>query len=247
MQRYSRDGGRVLAHHNPMEDVVVRRRASHRQRPPETGRADAPSDPAQTGGSPPSPQAVAACKNSCPTACICNSSARLLSEKTARNVPNGAMDSNTSFCFCQSRKLPGEQGALSSFQPLSGFVSQNCTIRSGSLYGRGRSRTALTTLKMELFAPIPNASDNTAANVTTGVLRIIRQPNRKSLAISLIQVQRRVTLQHGHDGLGLFLGHRHSEHGLAALNPALVIGPVLMAGGEPKHQIPEEETSALRP
>jgi site-specific recombinase XerD len=29
----ARDGGRVFAHHNPMEDFVVRRRASYRQRP----------------------------------------------------------------------------------------------------------------------------------------------------------------------------------------------------------------------
>ena len=42
-----RDGGRVFAHHNPMEDFVVRRRATYRQKPPKPAWRAIPDDAAE--------------------------------------------------------------------------------------------------------------------------------------------------------------------------------------------------------
>ena len=54
------------------------------------------------------------------------------------------------------------------------------TNRSGLSYGRGRNSNAFATLKMEVFAPIPIASDNTAASVKPGFLAKERRANRMS-------------------------------------------------------------------
>ena len=49
------------------------------------------------------------------------------------------------------------------------------TRRSASRYGRGRSSTASTTLKMALLAPIPSASVSTTARVKPGLRRSARK------------------------------------------------------------------------
>ena len=50
----------------------------------------------------------------------------------------------------------------------------NCTMRSGSGYGSGRSKTAFTTEKMAVLAPMPSASVSTATVVKPGFLRSMR-------------------------------------------------------------------------
>ena len=52
----------------------------------------------------------------------------------------------------------------------------NSTSRSGSLTGKVLSSTASTTLKMAVFAPMPNASESTATVVKPLCLSSIRQP-----------------------------------------------------------------------
>jgi hypothetical protein len=47
-------------------------------------------------------------------------------------------------------------------------------MRSGSSSGSGCNKTALTTLKIALLAPMPRASVNTATNVKPGVFSSIR-------------------------------------------------------------------------
>ena len=56
--------------------------------------------------------------------------------------------------------------------------SSPCDRRSG--YGRGRSMTASTTLKIAVFAPMPSASVSTTAAVKAGALRSARTAYRKS-------------------------------------------------------------------
>src|SRR5215467_11947845 len=53
-------------------------------------------------------------------------------------------------------------------------------MRSGSLYGRLRNRTAFTTEKTAVFAPIPSASIITAASVNPGFFASSRAPNSTS-------------------------------------------------------------------
>src|SRR5215211_1106390 len=52
-------------------------------------------------------------------------------------------------------------------------------IRSASGYGSGRRRTALTMLKMAVFAPIPRASVTIATAAKPGFLRNCRSASRK--------------------------------------------------------------------
>src|ERR1700685_106984 len=56
------------------------------------------------------------------------------------------------------------------------------TKRSASRYGKGRNNNALIMLKMDVFAPIPMASDKIAANVNPGLLARVRTACPKSLA-----------------------------------------------------------------
>ena len=51
----------------------------------------------------------------------------------------------------------------SSVMPRPGERFQRITSRSASAYGSGRSSSALATLKIEVLAPMPMASDSTAA------------------------------------------------------------------------------------
>jgi hypothetical protein len=50
-------------------------------------------------------------------------------------------------------------------------VEATLTRRSASGYGSGRSRTAFTTLKIALLAPMPTASVATATSVKPGAWR----------------------------------------------------------------------------
>src|SRR6266566_1722579 len=54
------------------------------------------------------------------------------------------------------------------------------TSRSGSLYGRGRNRTALVTLKMAVLAPTPRAMVSAAVSAKIGLLRSVRPANASS-------------------------------------------------------------------
>src|SRR2546422_4129965 len=54
------------------------------------------------------------------------------------------------------------------------------TRRWGSPYGSGRRRTALTALKIAVFAPMPSASVRTATRVKPGFLTSIRRAKRRS-------------------------------------------------------------------
>src|SRR4029077_3631875 len=56
-------------------------------------------------------------------------------------------------------------------------------IRSAFGYGRGRSRTALTILKIAVLAPIPSASVRTATKVNPGDLRSWRRANFRSFML----------------------------------------------------------------
>src|SRR5437773_11047107 len=56
-------------------------------------------------------------------------------------------------------------------------------ILSASGYGSGRSRTALTMLKMAVLAPMPSASVRTATKVNPGDLRSWRRANFRSFIL----------------------------------------------------------------
>src|ERR1700739_1134781 len=70
--------------------------------------------------------------------------------------------------------------------PRPGERFQRITSRSGLSYGRGRSRSAFATLKMEVFAPIPLARDNTAVALNKGFFAQERRANRISRVQALI-------------------------------------------------------------
>src|SRR3989454_12001952 len=58
--------------------------------------------------------------------------------------------------------------------------SETNTSRPGSLNGSGRRRTALTTLKIAVFAPMPSASVSTATAVKPGFFSNWRKANLRS-------------------------------------------------------------------
>src|SRR5437762_3959341 len=64
-------------------------------------------------------------------------------------------------------------------------------IRSASGYGSGRSKTALTMLKIAVFAPMPSASVRIAITLKLGCFRSMRKAYRiscfTSLAIHLVK------------------------------------------------------------
>ena len=57
---------------------------------------------------------------------------------------------------------------------------QAMTSRSCSVKGSGRSNTAYTTLKINVFAPMPKASVITAIKLKWGFFNNIRAPKRRS-------------------------------------------------------------------
>ena len=66
---------------------------------------------------------------------------------------------NDRFSFLTSMNCPGDGQSCGMLMP--GDRSHNTVNRSGSGYGSGLSKSALTTLKTAVFAPIPIASDAT--------------------------------------------------------------------------------------
>jgi hypothetical protein len=54
--------------------------------------------------------------------------------------------------------------------------TSSCALRTGKL----RSITAFTSWKSATFAPMPSASERSAARVNTGLLRSERRPYRRS-------------------------------------------------------------------
>src|SRR5712671_3283444 len=86
------------------------------------------------------------------------------------------MDSIDLLCLRHSSRSAKVTGPMS----FDGKVSFNCTRRSGCAKGRGRRSTALTTLKIAVFAPMPRASVQIAARVKPGTLNNVRSAKRRS-------------------------------------------------------------------
>ena len=85
----------------------------------------------------------------------------------------------------KASKLAGETGlAGSDWRVLS---LQTLTRSDGAAYGRGRSSTACTTLKMAVLAPIPSASEATVNRANSGARRNWRSATRTS-AVSVSNV-----------------------------------------------------------
>jgi hypothetical protein len=61
-------------------------------------------------------------------------------------------------------------------KPFPGLLERAIISRSGSGNGRGLRRTALTTLKIAVVAPIPSASATTATTAKPGLLASVRMP-----------------------------------------------------------------------
>ena len=70
--------------------------------------------------------------------------------------------------------VAGEIGSRSLFSR--GLLPQMTTRRSASANGNDRSRTAFTTLKIAVLAPIPSARFSTATAVTPGFFASTRAP-----------------------------------------------------------------------
>ncbi|PYR05040.1 MAG: hypothetical protein DMF99_29790 [Acidobacteria bacterium] len=82
------------------------------------------------------------------------------------------MSVNTVLRARQSATFAG--AATVCVQPLRGFVSEISIRRSGCVYGSGRSRTARTTVNIEVTAPMPTASVRMTTKVNPGFLRNVR-------------------------------------------------------------------------
>src|SRR2546423_9287058 len=110
---------------------------------------------------------------------------------------------------------------------LPGWPARNCTSWPDSGYGSGLSRTALTTVKMAVFAPMPSASVSTATAVKPGFFSNWRKANFKSF---MVRCQESVVRC-------LFIPH--SEFRIRSL--ALENDEIRMTNVErmSKHQLPE--------
>src|ERR1051326_8476762 len=73
-----------------------------------------------------------------------------------------------------------------------GLLAHIQTRRSGSATGRGRSRTAFTTLNTAVLPPMPSASAMTASAVAPGLRMSMRRPNRTSWSMVLSRVYRSI-------------------------------------------------------
>src|SRR5580704_9801319 len=73
------------------------------------------------------------------------------------------------------------------FRPGERF--QSMTSRPGSLYGRGRSRSPSTMLKIPVFAPIPMANERIAAMVKAGAAARERRARFTSCSKMLMQAE----------------------------------------------------------
>ena len=77
-----------------------------------------------------------------------------------------------------------ESGKDSNSKPLSGRNRPHTlSTRSGSGYGRGLSSTPLTTLKIAVLAPMPNARVSTIVTANPGRFNNILTEYRTSCAI----------------------------------------------------------------
>src|SRR5437667_4638111 len=88
------------------------------------------------------------------------------------------MLSNDALCRCQSSTFNPE--LRESVTSRLGLTEAIRTSRSGSRYGRGCNNTALTTLKIAVFAPTPSASVSTATAVKPGFFSNWRKANLRS-------------------------------------------------------------------
>ena len=93
-----------------------------------------------------------------------------------------AIPLNEWFCACQARKSGAEDPLFPT--PCEINVDQTNTNLLASLYGRLSSKTAFTTEKIAVFAPIPSASVRMATAANPGFFRSIRRPNRISCSRS---------------------------------------------------------------
>jgi hypothetical protein len=94
-------------------------------------------------------------------------------------VTTPAKSSNSVPCCFKSRKSPGENGKFRTFRLRSS--PHAITSRSALAYGSGWSSTALTTLKIAVLTPTPNASVNSAVAANAGFLRSDRAAKPTSL------------------------------------------------------------------
>jgi hypothetical protein len=77
-----------------------------------------------------------------------------------------------------------------SVRPRLGLTEAIRTSRSGLRYGSGRSNTALTTLKIAVLAPMPNASVSTATAVKPGFFSNWRKAKRRSfMAVGKLRIE----------------------------------------------------------
>src|SRR5688500_18944830 len=65
-------------------------------------------------------------------------------------------------------------------QPRFGLDSPMATISSGARYGKGRSSSARTQLKIVAFTPMPSVRQRIAATENAGLLARVRRAKRKS-------------------------------------------------------------------
>jgi hypothetical protein len=76
---------------------------------------------------------------------------------------------------------------------MPGERSHRTTSRSGSGYGSGFRRSAFTTLKIAVLAPMPMASEATITSVNAGLRFKVRSAYRKSCMKVCIGVQSPIT------------------------------------------------------
>ena len=91
---------------------------------------------------------------------------------------------NDRFSFLTSMNCPGDGQSCGMLMP--GDRSHNTVNRSGSGYGSGLSKSALTTLKTAVFAPIPIASDATTTKVRPALRLNVRRAYRMSCRKSVM-------------------------------------------------------------
>ena len=95
------------------------------------------------------------------------------------NVATAARPSNVVDCARKSAKSGFENGQSRTLRARSS--PQTIISRSASAYGSGRSKTAFTTLKMAVVAPIPRPSVSATVTENPGRLRSVLKPSFRSL------------------------------------------------------------------
>ena len=88
-----------------------------------------------------------------------------------------AIASNDELCASQSRKLAGESEKVRMPGKVDcGGVCHSRTMRSASAKGSGRRTTALTTVKIAEFTPMPRPRMTMPASANPGLLSSVRAP-----------------------------------------------------------------------